>query len=81
MCVLELLTLTVLCVCPLAEALGDSHIGILARATLTVLRACLLSEALGRSHFGNMDFTTLTQSVRVDLRHSRTIRSLPIRAP
>ena len=81
MCVLELLTLTVLRACPLREAFGDSHIAILAFATVIVLRACLLSEALGRCHFSNLDFTTLTLLVRVDLRHSRTIRSSPIRAP
>ena len=81
MCVLDLLTLTVLRACPLREALGDSHIAILVFATLIVLRACLLSEALGCSHFSNLDFATLTQFVRVDLRHSRTIRSLPIRPP
>ena len=80
-CVLELLTLTVLCACPLREALGDSHIAISAFATLIVLRACLLSEALGRSHIGILDLTTLTHLVRVDFRHSRTIRSLPFRAP
>ena len=81
MCVLELLTLTVLRACPLLEALCNSHIAILPFATLIVLRACLLSEALGRSHIGMLDFTTLTQLVGVDLRHSRTIRSSPIRAP
>ena len=81
MCVLDLLTLTVLRACPLREALGDSHIAILVFATLIVLRACLLSEALGCSHFSNLDFATLTQFVRVDLRHSRTIRSSPIRPP
>ena len=81
MCVLELLTLTVLRAVPLREAFGDSHIAISAFAPLIVLRACPLSEALGRSHFGILDFTTLTQLVRVDLRHSRTIRSSPIRAP
>ena len=43
--------------------------------------ACLLSEVLGRCHIGILDFTTLTQLVRVDLRHSRTIRSSPLRAP
>ena len=43
--------------------------------------ACLLSEVLGRSHIGNLDFTTHTWLVRVDLRHSRTIRSSPLRAP
>ena len=43
--------------------------------------ACLLSEVLGRCHIGILDFTTLTQLVRVDLRHSRTIRSSPRRAP
>ena len=42
--------------------------------------ACLLSEVLGRCHIGILDFTTLTQLVRVDLRHSRTIRSSPLRA-
>ena len=80
-CVLELLTLTVLRVCPLREAFGDSHIAISAFAPFIVLRACPLSEALGRSHFGILDFTTLTQFLRVDLRHSRTIRSSPFRAP
>ena len=39
--------------------------------------ACLLSEALGRSHIGILDLTTLTHLVRVDFRHSRTIRSSP----
>ena len=43
--------------------------------------ACLLSEALGRSHIGILDLTTLTHLVRVDFRHSRTIRSSPCRAP
>ena len=43
--------------------------------------ACLLSEALGRSHIGILDLTTLTHLVRVDFRHSRTIRSSPFRAP
>ena len=43
--------------------------------------ACLVSEALGRSHIGILDLTTLTHLVRVDFRHSRTIRSLPFRAP
>ena len=43
--------------------------------------ACLLSEALGRSHIGILDLTTLTHLVRVDFHHSRTIRSLPFRAP
>ena len=43
--------------------------------------ACLLSEVLGRCHIGILDFTTLTQLVRVDLRHSRTIRLSPLRAP
>ena len=62
-CVLELLILTVLRVCPLREAFGDSHIAISAFAPLIVLRACPLSEALGRSHFGILDFTTLTQFV------------------
>ena len=81
MCVLELLTLTVLRACQLLEALCSSHIAISAFAALIVLRACLLSEALGRSHIGILDFTTLTQLVGVDLRHSRTIRSSPIRAP
>ena len=81
MCILELLTLTVLRVCPLREAFGDSHIAISAFAPLIVLRACLLSEALGRSHIGILDLTTLTQFVRVDFRHSRTIRSSPFRAP
>ena len=81
MCVLDLLTLTVLRACPLREALGDSHIASLVFATLIVLRACLLWEALGQSHISNLDFTTLTQLVRVDLRHSRTIGSSPIRAP
>ena len=80
-CVLELLTLTVLRACPLREAFGDSHIAISAFATLIVLRACLLSEALGRSHIGILDLTTLTHLVRVDFRHSRTIRSSPFRAP
>ena len=81
MCVLELLTLTVVRAYPFLEALCNSHIAISAFATLIVLRACLLSEALGRSHIGILDFTTLTQLVGVDLRHSRTIRSSPIRAP
>ena len=43
--------------------------------------ACLLSQALGRSHIGILDLTTLTHLVRVDFRHSRTIRSSPCRAP
>ena len=43
--------------------------------------ACLLSEALGCSHIGILDLTTLTHLVRVDFRHSRTIRSSPFRAP
>ena len=43
--------------------------------------ACLVSEALGRSHIGILDLTTLTHLVRVDFRHSRTIRSSPFRAP
>ena len=43
--------------------------------------ACLLSEALGRLHIGILDLTTLTHLVRVDFRHSRTIRSTPFRAP
>ena len=43
--------------------------------------ACLVSEALGRSHIGILDLTTLTHLVRVDFRHSRTIRSSPLRAP
>ena len=43
--------------------------------------ACLLSEALGRSHIGILDLTALTHLVRVDFRHSRTIRSSPCRAP
>ena len=81
MCVLDLLTLTVFRACPLREALDDSHIAILVFATLIVLRACLLSEALGRSHIGILDLTTLTHLVRVDFRHSRTIRSSPCRAP
>ena len=81
MCVLELLTLIVLRACPLAQALGDSHIGSLACAALTELRACLLSEALCRSNIGNLDIATLTQFVWVVLRTSRTIRSSPICAP
>ena len=80
-CVLELLTLPVLRACPLPEAFGDSHIAISAFATLIVLRACLLPEALGRSHIGILDLTTLTHLVRVDLRHSRSIRASPLRAP
>ena len=43
--------------------------------------ACLLSEALGHSHIGILHCTTLMQLVRVDLRHSRTIRSSPCCAP
>ena len=37
--------------------------------------ACLVSKAPGRFHIGNLDWTTLTHLVRVDFRHSRTIRS------
>ena len=40
-----------------------------------------MSEGLGRSHIGILDLTTLTHLVRVDFRHSRTIRSPPFRAP
>ena len=81
MCVLELLTVTVLRACLLSEALCRLHMCVLELLTLTVLRACLLSEALGNSHFSNLDCTTLTHSLRVDLRHSRAIRSSPLRAP
>ena len=43
--------------------------------------ACRLSEVLGRCRIGISDFTTLTQLVRADLRHSRTIRSSPLLSP